>query len=115
MYSLEHETDGKTLNVELKGDVLLRDVVRFNDEIRVLGKMEGISQLVLNLSGVGQMDLAGLGALVSLNTSMQRYGRRLVLLAPASHVEELMARAEIEGFFPVCETAEEVKEFQQRR
>lgn len=115
MFSLEHEKDGKSLNVLLKGKVILGDVVAFNDTMRSLGKTEGISQLVLNLSQVEEMDFAGLGALVSLNTSMQRYGRRLLLLAPAPAIEELMKKAEIEGFFPVCETAEEVKEFQQRR
>lgn len=114
MFLLEHETEGKSLNVLLKGEVLLRDVVAFNDQMRILSKMNGINQLVLNLSQVVKMDLAGLGALVSLNTSMQRYGRRLLLLAPAHHVEELMKKAEIEGFFPVCETAEEVQEYKQR-
>lgn len=115
MFSLEQEKDGKSLNVLLKGEVQLKDVVRFNDEMRILGKLDGINQLVLNLSQVTKMDFAGLGALVSLNTSMQRYGRRLVLLAPAPHIDELMKKAEIEGFFPVCETPEEVNEFRQKR
>lgn len=111
MYTLEQNLDGNTLMLLLKGDVLLGDIVQFNDAMRELSKIPNISQLVLNLSQAGKMDLAGLGVLVSLNTSMQRYGRRLVLLAPAPHVEELMKKAEIEGFFPVCESEEELKEF----
>lgn len=111
MYALEPQLDGGTLTMLLTGDVLLQDVVSFNDTMREHSKTPNISQLVLNLSRVGKMDFAGLGVLVSLNTSMQRYGRRLVLLAPAPHVEELMKVAEIEGFFPVCESEEELKEF----
>lgn len=111
MYTLEQNLDGSTLLLLLKGDVLLGDVVEFNDTMREHSKIPNITQLALNLSQVGKLDLAGLGVLVSLNTSMQRYGRRLVLLAPAPHVEELMKKAEIEGFFPVCESEEELKEF----
>ncbi len=54
------------------------------------------------------MDAAGLGVLVSLNTSMQRYGRRLVLLCLAPHIDKLLKEAEIEGFFAAtCESEEE--------
>ena len=115
MFSLEETSDGKTLNLELKGEVLLRDVVSFNDQMRECSKRSGVNQIVLNLSQVKKMDFSGLGALVSLNTSMQRYGKRLVLLAPAPHIEQLMKDAEIEGFFPVCETEDELKEYKPGR
>lgn len=114
MFSLEPQLEGATLSLLLTGEVLLRDVVPFNDTMREYSKKPGITQLVLNLSQVSRMDASGLGALVSLNTSMQRYGRRLVLLAPAPHIEKLMKEAEIEGFFPVCESEEELKEFKPR-
>lgn len=114
MFNLEPLLDGPTLNIVLSGDVLLNDVVLFNNTMREHSKTPGISQLVLNLSRVGNMDASGLGVLVSLQTSMQRYGRRLVLLAPAPHVEQLMKEAEIEGFFPVCETEEDISEFKVR-
>ena len=112
MYALEVLNHGTTLTVRLTGDVLMEDVASFNKVMREHSKTPGISQLGLDLGAAGRMEGAGLGVLVSLNTSMQRYGRRLVLLAPAPHIEELMAAAEIEGFFPVCDTAEEVQEFQ---
>lgn len=111
MFALEPTQDGPTLSLLLTGEVLIRDVVPFNDTLRDYSKKPGVTQLVLNLSQVKKMDASGLGALVSLNTSMQRYGRRLVLLAPAPHIEKLMKEAEIEGFFPVCESEEELKEF----
>lgn len=111
MYKLEPEILGNTLSLHLSGKVLLDDAVAFNNEMREYSKKPNISQLVLNMSGVESMDNAGLGALVSLNTSMQRYGRRLVLSHLTPHVEKLLEDAEIEGFFPTVESEEELKGF----
>lgn len=111
MFTIEPTIHGATLSLDLHGDVLMPDVVAFNDAMREHSKTPGIKQLVLDLSGVDQMDFSGLGALVSLNTSMQRYGRRLVLQRTPKHIEQLLLAAEIEGFFPMCDTAEELKGF----
>ena len=97
MYELSPNLQGTTLSLGLTGDVTLDDVVAFNNEMREHSKTPNITQLVLNLSQVSSMDAAGLGVLVSLNTSMQRYGRRLVLLCLAPHIDKLLKEAEIEG------------------
>ena len=111
MYRLEPETEGATLTLHLTGSVLLDDAVAFNNEMRDYSKKPNINQLVLDLGAVEEMDNAGLGALVSLHTSMQRYGRRLVLSHISEHVEQLLEAAEIEGFFPTVESEEELKGF----
>ncbi len=110
-YFLKTKKHGETLTVTLYGDVLLPDVASFNKAMREYSKLPDLSQLVLDLSQAGKMDASGLGVLVSLNTSMQRYGRRLVLLAPAEHVSKLLTACEIEGFFATCESEEELKGF----
>ena len=109
MFQLEPEKQGATLSLHLKGSVLLPDVVAFNKIMREYSKQPDINQLILDLSTVEKMDRAGLGVLVSLNTSMQRYGRRLVLSHLAPHVEQLLKDAEIEGFFPTVESEEELR------
>lgn len=111
MYELKPATQNTTLTIHLTGDVLMEDVVPFNTDMRKHGKTPDITQLVLDLSQAGRMDFAGLGVLVSLSTSMQRYGRRLVLLSPAAHIEKLLKDAEIEGFFATCQSEEELKGF----
>lgn len=111
MFSLESRSQGSTLSIRLTGDVLIPDVIAFNDTMREHSKTPGISQLVLDLGHAGKMDLSGLGVLVSLNTSMQRYGRRLVLMQIPQHIENLLKKAEIEGFFASCESEEELKGF----
>lgn len=111
MYNLEPEIQGTTLSLHLTGSVQMADVVSFNKVMREYSKKPNITQLVLDLGAVEKMDNAGLGVLVSLNTSMQRYGRRLVLSHLAPHVEKLLKAAEIEGFFPTCESEEELRGF----
>lgn len=111
MFSLESHLQGATLTLRLTGDVIIPYVVAFNDTVREHSKTPGITQLVLDMSQAGKMDLSGLGALVSLNTSMQRYGRRLVLMQIPDHIANLLKKAEIEGFFASCESEEELKGF----
>lgn len=111
MYALDVQNHGATLTVRLTGDVLMEDVASFNKVMREHSKTPGITQLVLDLGSTGRMGASGLGVLVSLNTSMQRYGRRLVLLSPAPHITKLLQQAEIEGFFPSCESEEELRNF----
>lgn len=111
MFNIEPATQERTLSLVLTGDVLMPDVIPFNDIMREHSKTPNITQMVLNLAGVGKMDMSALGALVSLNTSMQRYGRRLVLMQVPPHVEALLEQAEIEGFFALCESEEELRGF----
>lgn len=111
MFELEKETQGSTLCLRLKGSVLIPDVVSFNKIMREHSKTPNINQLVLDLGTVEKMDKSGLGVLVSLNTSMQRYGRRLVLSHLQPHIEQLLKDAEIEGFFPTVESEEELRNF----
>ena len=111
MFTLEPNLQASTLSVALSGSVLMDDVVAFNDSLREHSKTPGIKQLVLDMDGLERMDISGLGALVSLTTSMQRYGRRLVLQRVPPLVEKLMEKAEIEGFFPMCESEEELTDF----
>lgn len=111
MYTLEPNLQGSTLSIILSGTVHLDDVISLNDVLRKHSKTPGIKQLVLDLGSVSEMDISGLGVLVSLNTSMQRYGRRLVLQRTPPPIEKLLEQAEIEGFFPMCESEEELKGF----
>lgn len=111
MFALDPQIQNTTLTLHLTGDVLLDEVAEFNRVMREYSKKPGITQLVLDLGNVGRMDRAGLGVLVSLNTSMQRYGRKLVFLHVAPHVDQLLKDAEIEGFFPTCESEEELRGF----
>lgn len=111
MFQIEQDLQGQALCLRLKGSVLIPDVVAFNKIMREHSKLPNIKQLILDMSSVERMDQSGLGVLVSLNTSMQRYGRRLVLSHIPPHIEALLEEAEIEGFFPTVEIEEELRGF----
>ena len=109
MFDLQAELYNKVIILRLTGDILLADVVEFNQRMENHITASDIAQAVVDLSRVGQMDNAGLGVLVSISTKLQGRGRRLILLCPAPHVAQLLKDAEVEGFFPTYESEEELK------
>lgn len=109
MFDLQAESHNNVDILRLTGDVLLPDVVEFNRRMEEGMAASNVPQAILDLSQAGRMDNAGLGVLVSISTKLQGRGRRLVLLNPAPHVAQLLKDAEIEGFFPTCESEEELK------
>lgn len=108
MFDLQAELYNKIIILRLTGDILLADVVEFNQQMKNHIAAPDIAQVV-DLSRAGRMDNAGLGVLVSISTKLQGRGRRLILLCPAPHVAQLLKDAEVEGFFPTYESEEELK------
>ena len=111
MFKIEPECHGDILILRLSGDILLADAVEFNTQMEKILASDKISQAVIDLGQVGQVDNACLGVLVSLNTIYQNKGRRLVLLRPAPHVLEVLRQAEIEGFFPTFSSEDSFRGF----
>lgn len=111
MFNLKPEQQGSILTLHVSGDVVIDHVPEFNEQMRQYSKTPNIKQLVLDLSALEKMDTAGLGILLSLHTSMQRYGRRLVLARIPPLMQKLLVASEIEGFFPTVESEEELKDF----
>ncbi|MBQ9405109.1 MAG: STAS domain-containing protein [Desulfovibrio sp.] len=109
MFALKAEMHPHVTILRYEGDMCLPDVAQLTKELEAYLFSSHLRQLVLDLSAVGKVDTAGLGVLVSINTRGLGLRRRLVLLKPAAHVEALLRKVEIEGFFPTFETEEELK------
>ena len=62
---------------------------------------EGHLEFVLNLANVPYIDSFGLGQLVSIWTSVQSKGGRLVLLRPTDHVQQLLRISKLNTVFPI--------------
>lgn len=107
MFTLIPEPHDDVLILRLTGDVCLTDAVNFNHQMDGYLASPKVRQLVLDMSKTGKIDRSCLGVLVSLNTTLQGQGRRIVLLAPAPHVQQILLAAELEGFFPIYESEEE--------
>lgn len=109
MFTLLAESHKDVTIVRLRGDMLLADVAQLNRELDEYLLSPDVSQIVLDLSGIGRVDNSGLGVLVSKSTGLLNTGRRLVLLTPSPQVAQLLKKVEIEGFFPTFESEEELK------
>ena len=68
---------------------------------------EGHLEFVLNLAGVPYIDSYGLGQLISILTSIQGKGGRLVLLRPTDHVQQLLRISKLDTVFHI--SGEEVQ------
>ena len=109
MFDLEATRHESSLIIRLSGDILMPDVMSFMKSMEGHCAVADISQIVLDLSGVARMDAPCLGVIVSLSTKMQSRGRRIVLLSPSAGIVHLLREEEIEGFFPTCQSEEELR------
>lgn len=109
MFELKAESHTNVTVLRYIGDLRLPDVAEFSKQLESYLLAPKMRQVVLDLSQVGKVDNSGLGVLVSASTKGRGSGRRLVLLAPAPHVAELLRKAEIEGFFPTFDSEEELQ------
>ncbi|MFR8276551.1 MAG: STAS domain-containing protein [Desulfovibrio fairfieldensis] len=66
MFDLQAELYNKIIILRLTGDILLADVVEFNQQMKNHIAAPDIAQVVVDLSRAGRMDNAGLGVLVSI-------------------------------------------------
>lgn len=68
-------------------DVLSADIIKARFQLLL---RQGRHSMVMDLSEVHYIDSAGIGALVSINTWLERYGRKLNLYKPTPPVEKLL-------------------------
>ncbi|MDR1776778.1 MAG: STAS domain-containing protein [Desulfovibrio sp.] len=109
MFALESNVYKKVTVLRLTGDVLIEDVQEFTNQLEAWLLAPRVREVALDLSRVGSMDHAGLGVLVSASTKSRSRGCRLVLLAPAPHVKQLLQQVGIEEFFPMYESEDEMQ------
>jgi anti-sigma B factor antagonist len=96
------EVDGVSI-VDLEGKITLGENTGYlREEIRSL-LSRGAKNIVLNMSGVGYVDSAGLGELVGLYTTAANRGSSLKLLNLQSKMRNLMEVTKLYTIFPVFE------------
>ena len=86
---LEHQQLGRAAVVTLPARMMMTDAPSIRGAIRGLID-SGSRELVLDLSGVGQMDSSGLSVLISAWQSARKAGGDVVLAAPTLNVRSLI-------------------------
>lgn len=89
--------------VRLTGDLVVENAVQLATNMQELLTERGNHEYVLDLSKVGTVDAAGLGAVIASAALARGKGQRIYLFAPAPHVQERMEEQELSGFFPLIE------------
>lgn len=100
--SLSVETLQEPLLVQIDGDLTIYTVSRIRGEI--LAQLNFESDLHLDLSGVIEIDTAGLQLLVSIRNAMARSGKSLLLCNPSDAVKDLSNRCNFELSFGIFMT-----------
>ncbi|MDR2696593.1 MAG: STAS domain-containing protein [Deltaproteobacteria bacterium] len=108
MYQLTLERFELILIARFIGDLTLPEAVNLRHELEQVVKQEKAKDLVLDLALVNNVDNSGLGVLVAVSTFARSYGKRLILCHVTDAVNEALAQAAINGFFPLLEDDEDL-------
>ena len=82
--------------LKLTGPLTIQTLFDFQQLIR----QETTKPIILDISGVGYMDSAGLGCVVSAFTSCQRNGRAFALTGLTERIETLFEVTHVNGLLP---------------
>ena len=98
--------------VEVTGELDLSTVAQWEEDVKAVGR--GSSTVVVDLSGVGFVDSAGVRSLFHLVRAAREEGKRLAFVAPPQGpVRRLLEILRLEALTPVCDSqAEAVRKCQ---
>ena len=96
-----------TVVLDLKGRLWVLDLP-LRDRVQAL-LQQGCPFFVLNIAEVDYIDSSGLGQLISIWTSVRKFGGNVVLLRPIPRVRRLLVTACLQTIFDVFEDEEKAK------
>ena len=100
---------GSVVVLDVSGRLVLSDPgsdADFKDCVADLLE-SGTLYVIVNVSGVTDIDTSGLSALVSAHISMARTSKRLKLTAPTPRLRHLLHVSRLDAVFDISETEEE--------
>lgn len=96
---------GPATTVHVRGELLQETVARLNDAATRLADDTGVTDLVVDLSGVTFMDSTGLGSLLSLRNHVFVRGGRFALVRPEGRVFRLFEITQLDSVFEFVDVA----------
>ncbi len=99
------EPCGQSIVLHLKGPLSVGRGVRLLRSAARRALARGGRGLVIDLAGVGYLDAAGIGALVTCHRRALRCGQRVVLTGVRGHVHELLGLTRVSTLLPRSATA----------
>ena len=108
MYQLTLERFEHLLIARFVGDLTLPEAVQLRHDLDQVMLQEKAKDIVLDLSMADKVDNSGLGVLVAVSTLSRSHGKRLILCHIPDAVNEALAQASIDGFFPLLDEDEDL-------
>jgi anti-sigma B factor antagonist len=90
----------------LAGPLVLNNIFDFQPAVRA----ETAPVLVLDLTAVSYVDSAGIGALVNVQVSRDRAGRKLALAGVSKRCREVLAITRVDNAFTFYDTVEQAED-----
>lgn len=91
--------------VRMEGPLMLGNLLDFQQKVR----SDSSASLILDMSKVPFIDSAGIGALVGVQVSRRKDGRRLAVVGANDNVRKSLRMTNVEQFFYFYETQEEAE------
>ncbi|WP_164981339.1 STAS domain-containing protein [Silvibacterium dinghuense] len=91
--------------LRVAGPVTLQNFTQLQSEFL----REAIPLTILDLSGVPQMDSAGLGAILKYYVAAQKRGHKLVLTGVQGRVLDLLKLTRVDSLIPLAATVEQAE------
>lgn len=93
--------------------ITVRGVINFGESARQFSSFlqellkSGVPAVLVDMSGIDNVDSTGLGELVGYLQRFEKEGRRLALLRPHRRIMSLLKLTRLDEIFPVYEDREE--------
>lgn len=97
---LSVEQAGRAQIAKLAGDMDLHEGGQLSDQLRAF-VTPATPHLIVDLSDLEFIGSTGITALVTAHHAAREYGGSVQIVAPASHIEELLRLARIDEFIPI--------------
>jgi len=96
--------------------IAVRGVINFGESARQVSSYlqellkSGVPAVLVDMSGIDNVDSTGLGELVGYLQRFEKEGRRMALLRPHRRIMSLLRLTRLDEIFPVYENREEAIE-----
>lgn len=94
----EINTEGQKATVKPGQNIVASMAQDFRDELKVL-LSEGVTAVAIDMTGVKIVDSMGLGVLVAIHNSLQKFDSRLEIINAADNIIKLMKEMRLDHHF----------------
>ncbi len=95
--------------IRLVDDLTIETAIATQQELEnIFGTVSSVGDIIVDLSKVEKVDDSGISAVITTMIATRAKGIRIMLYQPAEHVQNIMDTMEVDGFFPLITSEEDL-------